>query len=447
VSNSPDSQARSLAQLRQAVAELEQVASLAEDIRHAIRRGHFTPGEDERLWAWFARFLAVRQSLWEIIHAASAAVDDDLATIQTRREWRWFVLGFTAAALLVRLDRLLVEQVAVHALAQRKLNEANPVYGIGRKNYTAVFRSLTDPDNALLARNALNFYHANRSRLRRMADDGLVGIFITELPMLARAIEPGVLRYLSTRLRYRWHSLRRRGASLRQKSAFRLLEAGGRVVAELSLDKPPRARAVLAGIAGLLRPGDVLITRHDHAASNLFLPGFWPHAALYIGTPAQRDALGLSLDPAIRERWRDDVSVLEADKQGVLFRRLRDTLAVDCVAVLRPCCGEADIRQAIARACAHEGKGYNFDFDFFRGDRLVCTEVIYRAYDGLGDMRFELTERAGRPALAAEDILDLALEGRMFRPLALFGAPGCEDRLCTAEEEVRALLLRSYRSS
>ncbi len=437
-------QVRTLEGLWQAAGALEQVGDLAGDIRHAIRRGHFTPGEDERLWAWFARFLSVRQSLWAVIHAASAAVDDDLATIQTLQEWRWFVLGFTAAALLVRLDRLLVENVAVHPLTQRKLNEANPVYGIRRKQYTRVFESLTNPDNALLARNALNFYGTNRARLRRMLDDELVGDFVQTLPELARAIEPGVLRYLSTRLRYRWHALRRRGASLRQKSAFRLLEAGGRIVAEVGLDRLPRARVVRDEIAGLLRPGDVFITRHDFAASNLFLPGFWPHAALYIGSPAERDALGVALDPAIRERWGDEYCVLEADKEGVLFRRLRDTLSVDSVAVLRPCCGDKDIARAIARACIHEGKPYNFDFDFFRGDRLVCTEVIYRAYDGLGNIRFRLTERAGRPALSAEDILDLALEGKMFRLLALFGVPGCEDRLCRGEEAGR-LLFSSYR--
>ncbi|BAO45635.1 YiiX/YebB-like N1pC/P60 family cysteine hydrolase [Thiolapillus brandeum] len=438
--------AKTLEGLRRAVLELEEVADLGEDIRHAIRRGYFTPDEDERLWRWFAGFLEVRDGLWQLIHRASAELEDDLSSVQTRQEWRWFILGFTAAALLVRLDRLLVEGLAVHPLTQRKLNEASPVHGIGRKQYTGVFQSLTNPDNALLARNALNCYRANRARLRRMGNDPRVGVFIRELPILAQAIDPGVLRYLSSRLRYRLHSLRRRGASMKQQSVFRILQTGGRLVAEASLATAPRVREVQQALENLLQPGDVIITRHDHAASNLFLPGFWPHAALYIGSPREREALGVALSGEVRQRWHDDIRVLEADKEGVLFRRLEDTLAVDAVVVLRPQCDAQDIARAIARACRHEGKGYNFDFDFFRGDRLVCTEVVYRAYDGLGPMRLHLSEHAGRPALSAEDLLDLALEGRMFKPVALFGVAGCKDHLMQASRQLEQTLLNSYRS-
>ncbi len=49
-------------------------------------------------------------------------------------------------------------------------------------------------------------------------------------------------------------------------------------------------------LAGTLRPGDVLITRHDLVLTNLFLPGYWPHAALYIGTSEQRDELGIEIN-------------------------------------------------------------------------------------------------------------------------------------------------------
>jgi hypothetical protein len=85
-----------------------------------------------------------------------------------------------------------------------------------------------------------------------------------------------------------------------------------------------------------------------------------------------------------------------------------------------------------------------FDFDFFRSDRLVCTGVIYRAYDGLGDLRFELRERGGRPTFSAEDLLDLAVDRGQFEPIALFGAEPTGGHLVTGEG-VRAALAASYR--
>jgi hypothetical protein len=154
--------------------------------------------------------------------------------------------------------------------------------------------------------------------------------------------------------------------------------------------------------------------------------------------------LQIELDRDRNARWTGDRRVLEALKDGVLFRPLDQTLAVDAVAVIRPQLDEPGIAQAISRAAHHEGKLYDFDFDFFRSDRLVCTEVIYRAYDGLGPMRLALTERSGRPTLSAEDLLDLAVDGRGFEPVAVCGAPTCPERLI-AGEGARDAIRCSYR--
>ncbi|QEG43848.1 hypothetical protein [Roseimaritima ulvae] len=51
---------------------------------------------------------------------------------------------------------------------------------------------------------------------------------------------------------------------------------------------------------------------------------------------------------------------------------------------------------------------------------MVCTEVVYRSYEGLGSIRFQLTRRAGRQTLAAEDLLNLAISQRYFDQVAVF---------------------------
>ena len=49
-----------------------------------------------------------------------------------------------------------------------------------------------------------------------------------------------------------------------------------------------------------LNPGDILIERRDWYSSNAFLPGYWPHGALYVGTPGEWEKEGI-LDEVIKE--------------------------------------------------------------------------------------------------------------------------------------------------
>jgi hypothetical protein len=88
--------------------------------------------------------------------------------------------------------------------------------------------------------------------------------------------------------------------------------------------------------------------------------------------------------------------------------------------VIRPLLASADVARALARGLFHEGKQYDFDFDFTRSDRLVCTEVVYRSYEGIGGIRFELSRRVGRLVLSAADLLGMALARRHFEPVAVY---------------------------
>jgi hypothetical protein len=94
------------------------------------------------------------------------------------------------------------------------------------------------------------------------------------------------------------------------------------------------------------------------------------------------------------------------------------------VVVLRPRLSTGEVAHSLARVMAHEGKPYDFDFDFSRSDRLVCTEVVYRAYDGVGPMQFPLVRRAGRPTFSGSDLIGLTLDRRGFDPVAVYTADG-----------------------
>lgn len=422
------------------VAEGLTEASRTLPVRAVTARGTFTPDEEARLLDWFAAVLTVRAAVEEVVVDAVAVLGTSFDRELGRDEWRVFLAGYAAVSILVGLDRTVVEEVARTSLVQRKLNEGSPERGLPRKRLTAVYRALSRPGPALRLLRAMRWLDERRDVLAELAEDPIAGMLVARLPELERALDPSLRRFFDLFGGFESHSWRRRGASARQQTLLATLEAAGRVASELRL---PRAKAVLPILEELrprLRPGDVLVTRHEGALTNVFLPGFWPHVALYVGSPSQRDALGLKLQRSTGEHV-DAEETLEALKDGVRFRLLASTLAVDAVAVLRPALPSEEVARALSRVAVHEGKLYDFDFDFFRSDRLVCTEVVYRAYDGIGPLRFSLAERAGRPTLSAEDLVDLALDERPspFEVVAVYGVGASTRTVCYGSDAASVL--------
>ncbi len=173
----------------------------------------------------------------------------------------------------------------------------------------------------------------------------------------------------------------------------------------------------------LLRPGDILLERRNGYLSNLGLPGFWPHAVLYLGTPEEAEqALGSEAlaiweraHPQALARWRerkgaDPIRVIEAVSEGVIFNSLEHSAQADYLAALRPRLPPAEIIQAIQRALGYQGLPYDFDFDFLSDASLVCTELVYKSYEpqrGEGGLKIPLVQIMGRPTLPANEIAKL----------------------------------------
>jgi hypothetical protein len=181
---------------------------------------------------------------------------------------------------------------------------------------------------------------------------------------------------------------------------------------------PPRVtRAALGRLAAELQPGDIILTRHDSYLSNGLLPGFWTHAILYVGTAMELAGHGWAARPSIQRRFAEYQSadarghakrVIEAVSEGVIFNSLEEALGADYVAVLRPRLSESRRADAIERAFTHVGKPYDFEFDFFSTDKLVCTEVIYRGYDeplGGERLNLELVRVLGRDTYPAVQLV------------------------------------------
>ena len=262
----------------------------------AAERGYFLPDEDEAARGIFARYLTTRA-------APSSTLDDlrpfALAELKQSNPQRpeIFIVAFAAACLLMRSGRFLIDSFRKQRVIREKLNEAEPRFGIPRKQFTRIYYSMSSPRKVWVFLEAIRYWRENKADLvEQFQLDPVIGPVIEILLAEEPYIEASKGYYVSHRMKYRLHSFLRRNHSGFKSVTFALFKVSGSLIAELRM-KWKRKR-VTAGVqrklAKLLQPGDVIITRHDDATSNLFLPGFWPHGALYIGTKSQRDEIGVA---------------------------------------------------------------------------------------------------------------------------------------------------------
>jgi len=188
-----------------------------------------------------------------------------------------------------------------------------------------------------------------------------------------------------------------------------------------------------------LQPGDVVVSRMNWFLSNIALPGFWPHAQLYVGT-AKDLAAAFDDDPEVKawvkaqpekvekftellarryaEKWKayngpdfqghSPVRIIESISEGVSFTAVEHAYGVDYLGAMRPKVSKTEKARAIERAFKYQGRPYDFDFDFFSDATLVCTELVWKSYQPSADMKglaIDLVDVAGRRTLPANELV------------------------------------------
>jgi hypothetical protein len=195
-------------------------------------------------------------------------------------------------------------------------------------------------------------------------------------------------------------------------------------------------------LAPRLQPGDIAVTRQNWFLSNIALPGYWPHAMLYLGTARELaayfdaddevkkwaqgqvekpESFSALLEKRYPEKWKTyssskdfqghaPIRVIESISEGVSFTAFEHAFGVDYLGVLRPRLSKLEKARAIEHAFKYQGRPYDFDFDFFSDSTLVCTELVYKSYAPAADqkgIKMELVDVAGRRTLPANEIVKL----------------------------------------
>lgn len=378
-------------------------------------RSHYTPDEELELRAMFRSYLAYRDALLRMMatYGGFRSVGDPVL------QARCFLVGYGAGTVVYATGLNLVSGYGDQAI-RRKLNEPDPAWGLPAGKFDEVLASVSSDRVANTFTEMAAWYASRRGEWEARhvfapEDQAWLAERIARETEAARAF--GI-----DRNRARFDHLLRRMKADAYDPVYAAQSLVSTWIGDTRLVGRPSfiSREQVKSIQPLLRPGDILLERRNWFASNAFLPGFWPHAALYLGTPADLEKLGLlrrgpggawaASDLNVTKHLADYLrpahdgepnTVVESVSEGVIFNSLTESMGADYVAVLRPRLTDAQRAAALLRAFSHVGKPYDFEFDFSSTDRLVCTELVYQAYEGLLRLDPYMQQIVGRPAIPA----------------------------------------------
>jgi hypothetical protein len=316
----------------------------------------------------------------------------------------------------LRLSQLVEENPTLSSM----FNEGDENNAIPAGSYDAFLFQTTSPDSLIrlnagrLYRPLLSSHLKKEKDLNAIVDRGLalVDSSLTDYPKL---LVKNPLRFLEGKAFELWFPI--------QKSAA-LQTSYVRFTTRDYLLKPDFLQTHIDKFL----PGDVFLERREWHATNAGIPGYWTHAALYVGS---LDEMGSYFDgleelggETFVEYLKENFSktyeqlkeldedgfpfrIIEAKRPGVILNSLESSGGGDSLGVLRAKnINRSDRFKIVTTAMTHLGKGYDYNFDFSTDNQLVCSELVYKAYQHIEGIQLELQDFNGRLLLSPNSLAE-----------------------------------------
>jgi len=448
-----------LRELFAAFERLEASFRAACDAMSPRQRGYFTPDEDDAVRAMLLTYRNLRLAIYEIVGRYRGSVGP-LDPEDTAAQLRGFIIGYAAALKLYHKSLQLIVTTEDDDFLRAKLNEPDSKFALAASFFEEVLLAFTSLRNWLAMGSADWFWLRQRRRARRLGldSDAEVGWLLPHIAADRKLLDQLFWRLVWSRLRRDWRSAWKRLFQPLQAARYGSQALLGFALSGIRLPagQPALDEVALREVQAVLQPGDILLVRADDKVTCALLPGFWAHAALYLGSPDDLRALGEPDAPGVSAALRRAESetaplgwVIEAVACGVRLCPLPVCLRADHVAVLRPDLSPEQLRAAQLAALGHLGKPYDFEFDFNVSSRLVCSELVYRCFHGRGDIAFSLVKRLGRWTLSPDDLARQVMHAlrsdspAMLRPVAMWTRQGTQRARALPRADVLRSLLPS----
>jgi hypothetical protein len=299
---------------------------------------------------------------------------------------------------------------------RRFLDGTDLGYGIRQDQLDALTAAMASRANLHRTRDLIRFYDANVPQVQALSADDrgvdYLALLIDQSPSF-RSLRKGSGSYgLDDNLQTTTERIRDDLRQLSLGASGGLSQVFGNSVGlvETRKGKLTRDADAAAAIANALRPGDILIEKTPFRLTDKLIPGYFGHAAIWVGSEAELKALGLWDDPRVvrhHDALRAGRSVLEALRNGVQLNTLAHFLNVDDLLVLRdPTLQGERLNAHLIRAFRQVGKRYDFNFDVTTGDRIACSELVYLVFT---DIPWTADRQLGRYTLSPDRVVENAL--------------------------------------
>ena len=389
-------------------------------------KDYFSNKQYDQIERLYFRYTLCTRSLLDIVNAYK---DISNKAKFKKNNAQAFILGYSASLTLYKHSAELILQTAGNELLIKKLNEEYPRTEIKGDGLNYIISNLTEPNNIKNIDIANEFFKRQiieNNKLYRSTD---LFPFVDELIIYTKTLSKEYEIYKKTILD-NYTILPLQAAELMQVATIEetvnnmVDDAGGQLKAIQEFLFTIMADVRMPLIEGIkfsrrqkkqiiksLRPGDVILTFSSGYLSNIFLPGYFKHVLSYTGNNNFKKNKFLSkvqLKDSQKKYVQSNHDIIEANSDGVRTGELDSYLNgyANRIIAFRPNLNDDEIQHILKNLYSFLGIDYDFDFDLTSGEKQACTEIIYRSYNGMGNINLDLEKVLGITTLSGDKLLN-----------------------------------------
>jgi len=367
--------------------------------------------------------LKLRKELMEVAESHECWLDG------TEQEWtargvspearlNGVMMSLSSAFLLYDNYLLSISLFEGDAKLRRLLNEADPGYAVKSAALAKVTLSYNSINNRSRVRRAIKFYEREAKRFNQSVDanpeTAYINLLIKQSPSysMVRTWSPFYVvgrkvGFLGGVTEDTLSGLERNGVSL-----FSMVFGNAVGLVETRKGKLYRMGPVKGQLNDTLQAGDILLEKTPFRLTDKLIPGYWGHAAVWIGSEKELRELGIWDNPLVSRyhgQIRQGRGVIEALRSGVEMNKLDQFVNIDSIGVLRKqTIGKEERGKVILQALRQVGKPYDFNFDVESKERVYCSKLVYLTYSGV---EWPTKKSLGRTTFTPDDVANRALAG------------------------------------